>query len=716
MSPLLPERVDQLTVRPRRAVSGCRQRRLYAGGVSDSTGLPTGGTVVAAHDLRGLLRVTQFRRLWVALAFSSFGDWLGFLAVTALAASYGGENYALANFAVGGVLILRMLPSLLLGPVAGAVADRFDRRTTMVVSDLVRFAAYASIPLVGTWWWLFVATLVTECASIVWAPAKEATVPNLLPRERLEAANQVGLVAAYGSAPVAAAVFTVLATASSLLGRTGSDFFVANPVHMALYVNAATFLFAAYTVLRLRGIPRAARPDGAARRGLVRQITEGWAFVGRTRMIRGLVLGMLGAFAAGGAVISVARVFVASMHAGDAGYGVLFGSLFVGMATGMFLGLRLLRGFSRRRLFGLCLIAAGVTMVAIAVIENLVIVVLLTAGVGGFAGMAWVVGYTLVGLEVDDQVRGRTFAFLQTMVRVVLIGVLALGPLIAGAFGAHDIRVSDFLLHFDGSHAVILLAAALVLVMGVVSFRQMDDRHGVSVWRDVWAAVRGQVAAAEGRAGVGVFVAFEGGDGAGKSTQVQLLAEWLQTSGYAVVTTREPGNTEIGAKLRALLLDPHTTQLDARAEAMLYAADRAQHVAEVIRPALDRGAVVVTDRYADSSRAYQGAGRELAEEDVDRLSRWATGGLVPDLTVVLDLPPDTGAARRTGTADRLEQESLTFHERVRQGFLDLAAKEPHRYLVVDASQAPEVVAAQVRERVEPALIKAGTPVGQSSRP
>lgn len=669
---------------------------------------PPDAAVVAAYDLRGLLRVTSFRRLWISLGFSSLGDWLGFLATTALAASYGGHNYLLANFAVGAVLILRMLPALVLGPIAGAWVDRFDRRRTMVVTDLIRFGMYASIPLVGTWWWLFVATLVTECAAIFWNPAKEATVPNLLPRERLEAANQLSLLTTYGSAPVAAVIFTLLAETSSLLGRAWTDFFVTNPVDMALYVNAATFLFAAYTVFRLRDIPPPVHGQ-SAQPSVIRQITEGWSYVGRTRLVRGLVVGMLGAFAAGGAVIGVGRVFVGSMQAGDAAYGVLFGTVFVGLALGMFAGPRLLRGFSRKRLFGICLALAGVMLVGVSIVSELVFAVVLTAFVGAFSGMAWVIGYTLVGLEVEDHLRGRTFAFLQTMVRVVLIAVLAAAPLIAGGIGPHRFAVSDFIVRFDGSNAVILLAAVLCLVMGVVSFRQMDDRRGVSVWRDVLGAVRGHLVVPEPERKHGVFVAFEGGDGAGKSTQVRLLGEWLHARGFEVVSTREPGNTAIGGKLRAVLLDTANGGLDPRAEAMLYAADRAQHVAEIVRPALDRGAVVVTDRYVDSSRAYQGAGRELAEEDIGRLSAWATGALVPDLTVVLDVPPAVAAARRTDAPDRMELESLEFHERVRRAFLDLAGREPARYLVLDATEPPDALATKVRTRLEPLLAGVAEP-------
>ncbi|MGI4893706.1 MAG: dTMP kinase [Janthinobacterium lividum] len=207
----------------------------------------------------------------------------------------------------------------------------------------------------------------------------------------------------------------------------------------------------------------------------------------------------------------------------------------------------------------------------------------------------------------------------------------------------------------------------------------------------------------------GFFVALEGGDGSGKSTQVRLLASWLETLSHEVVLTREPGGTPTGVALREVLLTPREGfSLDPRSEALLFAADRAQHVAEVVLPALRRGAVVLTDRYVDSSLAYQGAGRSLAGDEVERLSRWATQGLVPDLTVVLDVDPGTAARRRGRDAqrageDRMEAESAAFHVRVREQFLDLAGRDPGRYLVVDASVSREQVQEQVQERVRQRL-------------
>ena len=200
----------------------------------------------------------------------------------------------------------------------------------------------------------------------------------------------------------------------------------------------------------------------------------------------------------------------------------------------------------------------------------------------------------------------------------------------------------------------------------------------------------------------GIFLAFEGGEGTGKTTQLRVLADELAGRGLEVVVTYEPGDTPVGARLRELLLDP-ATSVTAQTEALLYAADRAEHVANVIAPALARGAVVITDRYIDSSIAYQAYGRGLDVGEVTRASVWATGGLLPDLTLLLDLPPEDGLRRargRGGRADRLEAEAMDFHTRVREAFLALAAADPGRYAVIDAAGAPDQVADGVLRAVE----------------
>lgn len=204
----------------------------------------------------------------------------------------------------------------------------------------------------------------------------------------------------------------------------------------------------------------------------------------------------------------------------------------------------------------------------------------------------------------------------------------------------------------------------------------------------------------------GIFIAFEGGDGAGKSTQARLLAAALESRGFKVLRTREPGGTPVGEKLRSLVLDHGNGEIDARTEALIFAASRAAHAAQVIRPALERGDVVLSDRYIDSSVAYQGAGRNLGNDAVQSLNEWATAGLQPDLTVLLDVDPQLGRHRRTAgeaAEDRLESEADDFHTRIRDAFLDLAAARPAAYLVLPAHLPVDELAAQILQRVESLL-------------
>ncbi|NHC16027.1 dTMP kinase, partial [Motilibacter deserti] len=671
--------------------------------------MSTGAVTGLAGDVREVLSLRTFRRMWVALSVASLGDWLGLLAMTAYAQSLAGGDYTQANLAVAVVFLLRLAPAMLLGPLAGVVADRLDRRWTMVTANAARFVILASIPLVGELWWVFVATLLNEAASLFFIPAKEATVPNLVPRERLEAANQLNLAGTYGSAPLAAVLFIVLTLPTGGLGKAQD---APLTLAIALWVNALTFLAAAIVIAQLKDIPARnviTTADGREPSAW-KALTEGWKYVGGTKVVRGLIVALLGAFAAGGAVIGLARTYVRDLGAGDPGYGVLFFAVFLGLALGMFLGPRLVAGFSRRRLLCLAITVAGFLLAVIALTPNLPVAVLFTVAMGACTGVAWVIAYTLIGLEVDDDHRGRVFASLTVMLRVVLVAVLALAPLLAAAIGPHTWHPTESVTWtLGGAEVTLLLAGLLCAGLGVASFRTMDDRRGVPVLKDFFAALRGQGLPGPGEEAErhGFFLVLEGGEGAGKSTQATALAAWLRERGHEVVLTREPGGTEIGTRLRALLLDPTTGPLSSRAEALLYAADRAQHVERVVRPALARSAVVISDRYVDSSIAYQGAGRELPDGDVARLSAWATGGLVPDLTVLLDLPAEVGAQRRAardeGRADRLEAEPVEFHDRVRRRFKELASAAPGRYLVLDASQGPTEVTTVIQQRLRGVL-------------
>jgi dTMP kinase len=666
----------------------------------------------------GVLSIRPFRRLWIALSLSSLGDWLSLLALTALAFDLAAHRPAEQGYAIAAVWLTSLLPALLFGPLAGAVADRFDRRKNMVAGDLLRAALYLSIPInvslgvVNRLAWLYIAQFLAAMASLFWTPAKDATVPNLVPPQQLEEANQLSLFFTYGTAPVAGLVFALLDVISRASGSA-----ITSQVNLALYFNAATFVVSALTIASLREIPRRRAAGEISAPSVARQIVEGWRFIGRSQVVRGIIIGLVGAFAAAGVVVGLGQVYITdTLGGGKAGWGIVFSAVFVGLAAGMFGGLRILRGFSRRRLFGLAIAFAGVPLAGIALIPNLAIVTILVIVLGACAGVAYVTGYTIVGREVDDDTRGRTFAFLQSAIRVILFAVIAASAVIAGAFtaavrgmtGSTSVTIGTVRYGAIGDNIVLLLATAVAIVLGTISYRKMDDRRGMPLLADLAASVRGETPPPvpgrpepkpETAARYGLLLALEGGEGSGKSTQARLLAIWLREQGYDVLATNEPGATKIGMRLRALLLDTAHTGLSPSAEALMYAADRAEHVATIIKPALARGTIVVTDRYVDSSLAYQGAGRMLPVSEISSINEWATGGLAPDLTILLDLPPSIGLGRRARSADRLEAEPAEFHERVRAGFLTLARAEPHRYLVLDATRDPTALSREIQDRI-----------------
>jgi len=651
----------------------------------------------AQDETRGVLAIPAFRKLWNSMLFSSLGDWLGLLATTALAQQLSGDNYAKANFAIAGVFIARLLPSVFLGPLAGVLADRFDRRKLMVVCDILRTALYISIPIFHNYFWLYTATILVECVTLFWSPAKEASVPNLVPRSKLESANQVSLLAAYGTAPIAAIIFSILALFSNAFNALLPSF-ATNAVDIALYINAASFAFAAYTIWGLHEIPKVKSSKKDSEVGVGKSLWQGWKAVSGSKIIRGLIVGMVGAFVAAGAVIGLARTFVGDLGGGEAAYGVLFGAVFTGLAVGIAAGPKVFAQFSRRRLFGASLTTAGIFLVLLAVIPNLVLAVFIVIFLGAFSGICWVTGFTMLGMEVHDEVRGRTFAFVQSLIKVTLVAVLAISPLIAAAFGEHTLKFKNTELNYNGAAITILIAGVIAAIIGSISYHQMKDRPNVSLWSDISNALKGELGSITGAQTAGVFIAFEGGEGTGKSTQSKLLKKWLEDEGEEVVLSREPGGTDLGQGLRKILLGHETGAISPRAEALLYAADRAHHVFSTIRPALDRGDVVITDRYFDSSIAYQGAGRVLQPNEVARISRWATESLFPTLTIIIDQPAEVGLARLK-SRDRLEAEPLAFHERVRNEFLQIASMDPERYLIVDGTQSIEDIHEQIISRV-----------------
>ena len=674
----------------------------------------------------GVLSIKPFRRLWIALSLSSLGDWLSIVALTALAPSLASGGAVAKGSAVGGVWLATLLPALLFGPLAGALADRMDRRTMMIAGDVIRGLLFLSIPIFPNLTWIYVAKFLAGVTTQFWAPATSASVPNLVPPDKLERANQLSILSTYGSAPLAAGVFSVLALVSDGISRV-TPLFHASNVDLALYFNAATYFISALTVYFIREIPKRNDCEKISAPSTAKSIWEGWRFISQTPVVRGLVIGMVGAFAAAGVVIGLGYFYVTfTLHGGSAGWGLVFAAIFVGMALGMVVGSKVLGSLSRRRLFGITITAAAVPLALIGLVPNLGAVVLFVVLLGALSGVAYSTGFTIVGLEVDDATRGRVFAFFQSSIQIILLTVIAAVPFLSALFtklissvnGTGDVKIGNITYVSAGQNLVILLAALVAFLLGIRAYRQMDDRKGVPLRDDLLAAVRNEpppplpsaVEPAHLNGSTpppapppGLLIAFEGGEGSGKTTQARLVAIWLRELGYDVVTTHEPGATKIGMRLRALLLDTAHTGMSPQAEALMYAADRAEHVASVIAPALARGAIVITDRYVDSSLAYQGAGRDLPLDEIARLNWWATGGRTPDLTILLDMDPMAGLSRRARSADRLEAEPADFHLRVRAGFQALARAEPARYLVLDADRRPEQVTREIQERIRELL-------------
>src|SRR3954465_3705062 len=358
------------------------------------------GAVGLVAKLRAVLRVRDFRKLWLSMSLSSFGDWLGLLAITATATSLV-EGFAAANFALGGVLLFRLLPAIVLGPLAGAFADRFDRRKTMVITDIIRFTLFASIPLVDNLVWLFVAQFLIEAFSLFWIPAKDAAVPNMLRKDHLEPANQRSLVTTYGLPPVLAAI--VFAVLTTLGGQLKGVLPAVDAVDLALYLNALTFLVAAVVIWNLPSISgrRAAGATGS-KETFLGSLRHGFSFAGHTPMVRGLIVGITGAMAAAGVIIATGQAFANALGGGEAAYGLLFGAVFIGLGLGIAVGPSIARDLARQRIFGVAIVGAGIMVLLLSWTFTLWIALLLVVLMGFFAGIAYLAGFTLLGTEVED--------------------------------------------------------------------------------------------------------------------------------------------------------------------------------------------------------------------------------------------------------------------------------------------------------------------------
>ncbi len=664
---------------------------------------------------------------------SGVGDALALLVLVVLVlqaavtqGSFGG-GYRGAAFAVATVFGARVLATVLfgavlLGPLSTLTAPDgpLDRRWTMVGADGVRAALLIVAPLWIDWTpgnaltVLLATAFVTGIAERLWTVCRESAAPALLPApppegasvrplpDHLDALRRLSLRTGFVALPLAAAALVTASLFNNLLG-TGIAWFDQHHAALAAYVAAGLFAasVSVLTALKLPGT-RTPRPRSPLE-GLRRPRSGNGVDKGRT----GAVLLLVIACAAVAGAISAA-VAVCVLHASDLGGGpVLYGLLVLGLTGGVGVGIRtapsLLPSLSRRRLLALAIALTGIALLAAGLVPDVttVLLILTLAGIG--AGISANTGHALLDQETEDSRRTRITEHLHAVVRVFMALGALIAPVVAGLIGRHRLENGRFVFAHGGASFTLMLVGALLLPVAVLVLAKVDDRSGIPLRQDIKDALLGGDDPVTAPAGNGFFISLEGGDGAGKSTQAEALAEWIRAKGHEVVLTREPGATPVGKRLRSILLDVSEAGLSHRAEALLYAADRAEHVDTVVRPALERGAVVISDRYIDSSVAYQGAGRDLSPTEIARINRWATGGLVPHLTVLLDVPPEVARERFTEAPDRLESEPAEFHARVRAGFLTLAAADPGRYLVVDAGQEPEGVTSVIRHRLDTVL-------------
>jgi dTMP kinase len=628
--------------------------------------------------------------LYRAILVSSLGDWIGFVAVVALVTRIGGGS---AGFAVSGVMLARLLPSILFGPFAGVLVDRFDRKRLMVIADVSRGIGYATLPLFPRLPWIYTMSFLIECMSLLWTPARDAIIPNLVPRRQLSNANTIALATGYGTLPLGGIAYTAITALAVSIG--GSIAYVEqNPESIALWLDALTFFFSAWMIsgLALRRTARSAKQGKLKATEAFSDLKEGVAFLKDHAFVRAMTIGIVLAFTGAGAVISVGPIFAsAGLDGGPTAWGFLVTALGVGMALGMVLVAQVTKVIDKDTLFPLAILGGGAALVVLAAMPSIVLAALATVAMGAAAGATWVTGYTLLHENVTDELRGRVFGTLTVLARLGLFLSLAGFPLLAQALNNFAFELGA--VEIEGTRMSLWVGAGVMIVGGILS------RGGLAksrLTRPRALRLFPRLRKTERR---GTFIVFEGVEGAGKGTQVRLAREFLEELGHPVLVTREPGGTELGERLRDSLLD-HNESVDSRAEALLFAASRAQHVSRVIRPALEEGKVVLCDRYLDSSLAYQGTGRGLGEQDVLSLNVWATQGLFPDLVMLLHLEPDRGLARIGTEQDRFEAEDESFHAKVADAFLKIAEDHPERFRIINADAPPDVVHMRIRDELQ----------------
>ena len=656
-----------------------------------------------AHRVRSVLAIRAFRRLWGVTYLLSVADWLSLFALSSLANKLIAGYFA-QSFAFSAVVLTQLLPGLLFAPLGGVLADKFDRRRVMVTIDLIRCALFLSIALVGTWWWLLAANFLIGSTAMMWIPAKDSAIPNLLRRkDQVETANQLGLVMTYGVAVVSAAgLFSVVTGLGSTFRLWDGAGAALGAAKIIVIINGLLYLAAAIIVAtripELSGRARAATSHKSAdAQSWFAMFSDGVRVARRTPLIRGLMYGLVGAFAAGGAVIGTAQRYATSLLGGDSTFSMLFVALFVGLGVGMATAPRLARRLSHNRLFGVAIVSAGIALALVALSPHLTISLITVAIVGACAGVAFLTGITIIGSQVEDAIRGRINALYQSLMKVTLFASALAVPLLVGLVQPHQITVFGEAMQVDGTRPVMLGAGILAALAGVIAYRQMDDRGSQPIMADLVAALRRRPKRVQG-----MLIAVEGDIQRDTETQARHLADWLRAGGHRVQLASDPALD--ASRLAGVLAGTKLT--GARAHVLVAAAVRADVVERRVLPALEAGEMVVMERFVDSPLAHLGALGGLDPSELDGLADWATGRLRPDITVLLDRDPatmtdhvDEGAMRGIN--------SVEHHWRVQRLLTEMAAADPARYVVVDAEGSEAAVAERIRIAMTPALAERG---------
>ncbi|HEX2038847.1 MAG TPA: MFS transporter [Acidimicrobiales bacterium] len=403
-----------------------------------------------------------FFRLWLAQVVSALGDWLGFVAVVAVAARIGGSS---PEAAVGLVLSARLIPGFFLAPAAGVLVDRWDRKRVMVLCDVGRGLVLATLPFVDTIAGLFFASLLLEVLTLLWAPAKEASVPNLVRPEALANANSLSLVAAYGTFPIASGLFAFLAKVAEWLREyEPSDALRVSQETVAIWVDVGTFFVSALIIATLP-LPRNERhkaEGGIDFRRTFRDLADGWKFIGQNPVVRSVILGIATGLVGGGMVVPLGPVMSRDVFgAGSAGFGLLLTALGAGVAVGI-VGLSILQRFvPHEKLFLLAMVAAGLCIIGGASMSSITPALGFVGMLGLCAGAVYILGFTILQTNVEDEFRGRIFASLYTLIRFCLLAAFTTAPFLASLLD----RWTDW----NGARLTLWVGGGIILVAAVIA-------------------------------------------------------------------------------------------------------------------------------------------------------------------------------------------------------------------------------------------------------